>query len=246
MKLFLSAACIVGSVKGCLKMKITKVKLYVHDVQKMEQFYVDLLGFALLERTADHFTIAVGESRMIFEKIYSYIPKQYHFALNIPSNLFQQAKIWTKEHVGLLDSEGQDEVYFEFLKAYSCYFYDPEGNIVEFIARQEINSKHDAANFSVEQVLHIGEINLTTDGILAIAEQLKKYAIKPIANKEIQLDGLNFLGNYEDGANILLGPSKRLWYFSDKKAVISPICIELNEALQLNMDEKGQLTLVQL
>jgi len=246
MKLFLSAACIVESVKGCLKMKITKVKLYVHDVQKMEQFYVDLLGFSLLERTADHFTIAVGESRITFEKIYSYIPKQYHFALNIPSNLFQQAKIWAKEHVGLLDSEGQDEVYFEFLKAYSCYFYDPEGNIVEFIARQEINSKHDAAYFSTEQVLHIGEINLTTDDILAIAEQLKKYAIKPIANKKIQLEGLNFLGNYEDGANILLGPSERLWYFSDKKAVISPICIELDEALQLNMDEKGQLTLVQL
>lgn len=246
MKPFLSATCIVGSVKGCLKMKITKVKLYVHDVQKMQQFYVDLLGFALLERTADHFTIAMGESRMTFEKLSSKIPKQYHFALNIPSNLFQQAKIWAKEHVGLLDSEGQDEVYFEFLKAYSCYFYDPEGNIVEFIARQEINPKHAEVNFSVEQVLHIGEINLTSDNIQTIAEKLTKFTIKPIANKEIQLDGLNFLGNYEDGANILLGPSERLWYFSDKKAVISPICIEIDEALQLNMDEKGKLTLIQL
>lgn len=62
MKPFLSATCIVGSVKGCLKMKITKVKLYVHDVQKMQQFYVVLLGFALLERTADHFTIAMGKA----------------------------------------------------------------------------------------------------------------------------------------------------------------------------------------
>lgn len=246
MKPFLSAACIVGGVKGCLKMKITKVKLYVHDMQKMEQFYVELLGFTLLERTADYFTIVVGESRMTFEKIPSKMPKQYHFALNIPSNLFQQAKIWANEHVGLLDSEGQDEVYFEFLKAYACYFYDPEGNIVELIARQEINPKHAEVNFSVEQVLHIGEINLTSDDIQTIAEKLKKYAINPIANKEIQLDSLNFLGNYEDGANILLGPSGRLWYFSDKKAVISPISIEIDEALQLNMDEEGQLTLLQL
>ena len=29
---------------------------------KMQQFYVDLLGFALLERTADHFTIAMGKA----------------------------------------------------------------------------------------------------------------------------------------------------------------------------------------
>ncbi|WP_269897554.1 VOC family protein [Lysinibacillus sp. JK80] len=32
-------------------MKITKVKLYVHDMQKMEQFYVDLLGFTLLKNS---------------------------------------------------------------------------------------------------------------------------------------------------------------------------------------------------
>ena len=107
-------------------------------------------------------------------------------------------------------------------------------------------SKHAEVNFSVEQVLHIGEINLTSDDIQTIAKKLKKYAINPIANKEIQLDGLNFLGNYEDGANILLGPSGRLWYFSDKKAVISPISIEIDEALQLNMDEEGQLKLLQL
>ncbi|WP_155591669.1 VOC family protein [Lysinibacillus cavernae] len=227
-------------------MQITKAKLFIHDMKEMQEFYCNQLGFTLLEKTDDYFTIAVGESAMTFERVPSSINKQYHFALNIPSNLFQQAKIWAKERVGLLESEGQDEVYFEFLKAYSCYFYDPEGNILELIARQEVNQQHHhTAIFSIEHVLHIGEINLTTDEISTVAKQLNEYAIKPIENKELQPDALNFLGNYEDGANILLGPSKRLWYFSDKKAIISPICIEIDEVLQIIMDEKGQLTIVQ-
>jgi len=223
-------------------MKITKVKLFVHDVQKMQQFYCEQLGFALVKGAEDYFTIAVGESEMTFEKISSRIQKQYHFALNIPSNLFQQAKLWAKERVSLLFSEGQDEVYFQFLKAYSCYFYDPEGNIVEFISRQEVNEKYHTTIFSIEHVLHIAEINLTTDDIPAVAKKLNEYGIKPINSNDIQQDTLNFLGNYEDGANILVGPSDRLWYFSDKKARISPICIEINETFQLIMNEKGHLT----
>ncbi|MCR8853056.1 VOC family protein [Lysinibacillus fusiformis] len=223
-------------------MKITRVKLVVHDVQKMQHFYCEQMGFALVKGTEDYFTIAVGESEMTFEKVSSHIQKQYHFALNIPCNLFQQAKDWANERVGLLFSEGQDEVYFQFLKAYSCYFYDPEGNIVEFISRQEVNQKLHTTTFSIDQVLHVGEINLTTDDILAVARELNEYGIKPINNNNIQQESLNFLGNYEDGANILVGPSDRPWYFSDKIAQVSPICIEINGTLQLIMDEKGHLT----
>ncbi|MEK5432378.1 VOC family protein [Lysinibacillus sp. FSL R7-0073] len=223
-------------------MKITRVKLVVHDVQKMQHFYCEQMGFVLVKGTEDYFTIAVGESEMTFEKVSSHIQKQYHFALNIPCNLFQQAKDWANERVGLLFSEGQDEVYFQFLKAYSCYFYDPEGNIVEFISRQEVNQKLHTTTFSIDQVLHVGEINLTTDDILAVARELNEYGIKPINNNNIQQESLNFLGNYEDGANILVGPSDRPWYFSDKIAQVSPICIEINGSLQLIMDEKGHLT----
>lgn len=41
-------------------MKITRVKLVIHDVQKMQQFYCEQMGFALVKGTEDYFTIAVG------------------------------------------------------------------------------------------------------------------------------------------------------------------------------------------
>jgi len=227
-------------------MKITKVKLYAYDVHKMKEFYCNHLGFALITNT-DHFVdIAVGESIITFEKIPSYVKKQYHFALNIPCNLFQQGKIWVKDRAELLFSEGQDEVYYDRLKAHSCYFYDPEGNIIELISRQEVNQKQDADSFSPEHVLNIGEMNLTSDAIDSVANSLKEYGITPMNNNEIRSNALTFMGNYEDGANLLLGPSERIWYFSDKKAIVSPIKIEINKNLQLCMTENGDFTISQL
>ncbi|MFJ7732681.1 VOC family protein [Lysinibacillus sp. NPDC097231] len=227
-------------------MKITKVKLYAYDLHKMKEFYSDHLGFTLIKNTDNYFEIAVGESIITFEKIPAFVNKQYHFALNIPCNLFQQAKSWVKEHTEILCSDGQDEVYFEILMAHSCYFYDAEENIIEFISRQEVNQKQDAEYFSPEHVLSIGEMNLTTDTIYSVANSLKEYGITPMKNSEISVDGLTFIGNYEDGANLLLGPSKRIWYFSDKKAIVSPIMIEIDKHLQLNMNEMGDFTVTQL
>ncbi|MGE7114596.1 VOC family protein [Lysinibacillus sp. NPDC047702] len=227
-------------------MKITRVKLYAYDLHKMKEFYSTQLGFSLIKNTDDYFSVAVGESTITFEKVHASVQKQYHFALNIPCNLFQQAKGWVKEHAEILFSAEEDEVYFATLKAFSCYFYDPEENIIELIARQEVNSKIDSLSFSTEHVLNIGEMNITTDTIYLVANKLKEYGIIPMNNNEIRVDSLTFMGNYEDGANLLLGPSERIWYFSNKKAIVSPMEIEINKQQLLHMNEKAEFTITRL
>lgn len=226
-------------------MQISKVKLYAHDVHKMKDFYCGTLGFTLLEEEEHFFEMAAGESVIRFECIDSSVEKQYHFAFNIPSNLFQQAKNWAQSRVGILSEEEQDEVYFKALDAYSCYFYDPEDNVVEFIARQRINPKVNTDIFSIDHVLNMGEINLTTDAILSVADCLKDYGITPLKDEEIRTDALTFMGNEEDGVHLLIGPSERIWYFSTKKAMVSPIAIEVNHQLQLCINGNGDFTIFQ-
>lgn len=104
-------------------MKITRIRLYAYDLHKMKDYYSTKLGFTFIKNTDAYFTVAVGESEITFEKIPVFVQKQYHFALNIPYNLFQQAKGWVKEHAEILFSAEEDEVYFDTLKAFSCYFY---------------------------------------------------------------------------------------------------------------------------
>lgn len=101
-------------------------------------------------------------------------------------------------------------------------------------------------SFSSEHVLSIGEMNITTDTIHLVANTLKEYGIIPMNNNEIRADSLTFMGSYEDGANLLLGPSERVWYFSNKKAIVSPMEIEINNQLQLRMNEKAEFTITRL
>ncbi|MFJ5765964.1 VOC family protein [Lysinibacillus sp. NPDC093210] len=226
-------------------MKISKMKLYAHDLHKMKAFYCDILGFELLEEAEHFFEIAAGESVIQFETLDASVAKQYHFALNIPSNLFQQAKKWAQARVDLLRLDEQDEVYFKTLDANSCYFYDPEDNVIEFIARHGINPSVNTDAFSIKHVLNIAEINLTTDAIHAVADRLKEYGITPLKGEEIRTDALTFMGNYEDGVHLLIGPSERIWYFSTKKAIVSPINIIVNNYLHLYISVKGDFAISQ-
>lgn len=221
-------------------MKINKVNLTVHDLESMETFYCTNLGFKMIRKSSSGFEINIGDSILAFELALPGEQKQYHFAFNIPSNLFKEAKEWIRLHTTLLKDQGQDEVYFESINADSLYFYDPEENVVELIARHAVNPKVHSAQFTADTILNIGEINLTTDDLLNVGEKLKTLGI-PVRNHEM-LDeaSLNFMGESDGDAYILLGPAKRNWYFSTKDAVVSRIKIEVNEQLQFLVDENGQ------
>ncbi|MFS0671453.1 VOC family protein [Peribacillus frigoritolerans] len=95
-------------------MIINKVTLYGHAWNEMRNFYVDVLGFELLSQTDDAFEIKAGESVLEIKK-YHYKDKPfYHFAMNIPTNLFTSAKAWAKSQVELTREEDDDEVYSAF------------------------------------------------------------------------------------------------------------------------------------
>lgn len=93
-------------------LNINKVTLYSHAWNEMRNFYVDVLGFELLSQTVDGFEIKAGESVLEIEKKHHKEKPFYHFAMNIPTNLFASAKAWAKSKVELTREEDDDEVYF--------------------------------------------------------------------------------------------------------------------------------------
>ncbi|CAM5443899.1 hypothetical protein LSPH24S_04387 [Lysinibacillus sphaericus] len=65
------------------------------------------------------------------------------------------------------------------------------------IARQQINPSVNADTFSIQHILNIAEINLTTDAIADVVDRLKEYDITPLKGEDIRPDALTFMGNYE-------------------------------------------------
>ncbi|MFE4812410.1 VOC family protein [Peribacillus simplex] len=224
-------------------MIINKVTLYSHAWEEMRNFYVDVLGFELLSQTDDVFEIKAGESVLEIKRYHHKEKPFYHFALNIPTNLFTSAKAWAKSKVELTIEDDYDEVYFSHLDAHAFYFTDPSGNIVEFISRYSVSPKSEDNYFSAQNVLCISEINITTDEVRALGNQLISNGV-PIRNGEsISESGLNFMGEYEAGSFLLLGPRKRRWIFSDKESEIFPLSIVINQQLDISMDGKGVMEL---
>jgi catechol-2,3-dioxygenase len=212
-------------------LKINKIDLYIHNFNETIMFYKETLSFTCLSKNEYSATFQIGNSQLVLHKEQdeSYF---YHFAFNIPSNMFQKAKSWLAEKVSFLTEDGKDQVHFnQRTQAYACYFEDPSGNIVEFIARTETSSASFDAEFSSKHVLSISEINLSTDHVTDYAHKMRKMGIHVRDESPLSLTSLNFMGEYEDGAFILLGPLNRRWFFSSKLSIYSPIIIHTDRGV---------------
>jgi catechol 2,3-dioxygenase-like lactoylglutathione lyase family enzyme len=223
-------------------MLINKVTLYSQNLDEMKDFYVNQLGFNLLDSNENSFEIIVGDSVLEIKKYHLEEKPFYHFAINIPSNLFKEAKEWAKTRATLIKEEGEDEVYFSFLNADSFYFLDPSANIVEFISRYSVSPKCEENTFSAQKALNISEINITTNDVISVGNQLIDFGIPERDGDSIEGEGLNFMGENEDGAYLLLGPRKRRWFFSDKESEIFPLTIQIDNYKNIVLDEKGKIT----
>lgn len=210
-----------------------KVTLYTNQLEDMKGFYEYQLGFRIVEEDEISFTLSIGESQLVFRE--SERAAVYHFALNIPGNQFTLAKWWAGERVTLNRQEGMDEVFYANFDADAFYFQDPAGNVVEFIARRSVDRM---GNFTVDSLLDISEVSITTPDVEEVGEAIESMDIPVRGNKGIDPKSLNFLGSGH--TYIILVAPKRTWYFSKQKSETHPLSIELSDGRQIDITEEGR------
>lgn len=141
-------------------MKITEIHLQTSKLDELKLFYGDLLNFKVEFTSPDNIILHTGQTRIVFKHADINDPF-YHFAFTIPSNKINEAYNWLKQRVELLWIPDYNSFIADFINwnAQSVYFKDPAGNIVEFIARFDLQD-HESANFSAEQIRSVSEIGL--------------------------------------------------------------------------------------
>lgn len=157
-------------------MKINELKLYSNHLKEQKEFYVNLFELDLVKESESSFTVKVGESLLSFIK--SDHNPYYHIAINIPANQIFESHNWLRDKSDILPYENKEIVDFPNWNAKSIYFYDADKNIIEFIARRNlnINSYH---SFSGKSLLHISEIGLPTNDVPKVFKKLNKdYALE--------------------------------------------------------------------
>ncbi len=145
-------------------MKMFELRLKIGDVQQARSFYHDVLKLPILEETAELLVLQAGSTRLAFEHEAGWAQK-YHFAFDVPENQIEQAAAWISRRAKLATLNGTTIfTSSDRWNAHMVYFYDPAGNILEFIARHN-QPNANSEPFSERSILSISEIGLATQNV---------------------------------------------------------------------------------
>ena len=119
-----------------------EVSIRVTDLDKMRKFYEEVIGLEVIGQEDEYvfFKVAEGygghtQNLALFEASNTLNPQEstlHHIALNVALEDFESEKM-RFESLGLK----VDATVHEWLHVRSMYFYDPEGNHLEFVAYDE-------------------------------------------------------------------------------------------------------------
>jgi catechol-2,3-dioxygenase len=150
---------------------ITRLELPNRDLKAQKDFYANILELPV-KSTSSGLEVRAGKTDILFTQARPDFEGAYHFAFNIPENQFHTSKEWLSKRTPLLfDKSGKDEFPSEGWNSHSLYFKDAAGNVLEFIARHNLNDAVDTP-FDSRQILQVSEIGLPSEDVVGLANEL--------------------------------------------------------------------------
>jgi catechol-2,3-dioxygenase len=198
-------------------MEILELRLQTAALAAQRMFYAEVLGLPVLEETATSSAFQAGSTRLVFEQTSEGEPR-YHIAFNISRDKMARAQEWLATRASLLERDGQAVFDFRSWDALSVYFFDPAGNVVEFIARQAV-PKTTAGPFGPADLLNVSEIGLPVDDVPARAADL--IAMLGIEPYKDQSETFAPLGD-EHGLLIVVKIG-RAWFPTETTSIAAPL-----------------------
>ncbi len=206
-------------------MLIRSVTLLTAHPEELLKFYSTVLELPIDEVRQDSFTVQVGQSSLTFEReAASGVEPFYHYAIDISSNKITEAIEWLGfKGVNLNELPTASTLYYsESWDATSLYFYDPAGNIVEFIARHGLDYAA-AGAFRSTDMLRISEIGLVVPDVPSARDVLHA-TFSLDAYKEYN-DKFTAVGDAH--GLFILSEHKRIWLGSNRPAEIYKTAVEI-------------------
>jgi hypothetical protein len=203
-------------------MRIQELILETADPAGLRKFYEETLGLPVADNN-EGIEITTGSSRLVFKKAGQGQPF-YHFAFTIPANRILEAREWLQDKVKLIWIGDYKSEIADFVNwhAKSVYFFDTAGNIVELIARFDLDNAT-GEPFSSRQILSISEAGLVFEENeldKRADDLLQQYGLSYF-DKQLPLPQFRAIGN-DEGLFIIV-TANRNWYPTDRPSGIFPM-----------------------
>ena len=198
---------------------IAEMRRFSAKIDELQRFYGQDLGLPV-DRSGDELTIEAGATQLIFDAVTDSDDEPfYHFAFNIPENNLQSARMWQAERSALIQRDGRDIIHFRHWNAHSVFFNDPAGNIVEYIARHDLDNAIEG-EFTQDDILYASEIGLVVDDVAQTVSD-----VRTALGMGVYRDNSAFFASLGDEhALLILVKRNRLWTpDKNRAAVVHPL-----------------------
>lgn len=210
-------------------------------LDELKQFYTSVIGLSLISAQSDRFIVRAGETTISFTKTTEpNSPPFYHFAFNIPENKILKAREWQLKRTALSATPSQlvDERYpkdirhFQHWNAHSVFFWDPAGNLVEYIARHDLKNSAEG-DFSSKDILCASEIAFIVNDADAIADEIKT----ALHLEQYRNGDANFRAIGDENGLLLVIRKGRIW---ESHTPISKTPGIIKTAVTIHADKKNR------
>jgi catechol 2,3-dioxygenase-like lactoylglutathione lyase family enzyme len=212
-------------------MTILRVELLSDNLDSTAEFYTNILGIEVSEKTEDSVSFNIGQSVLSFKRSINQQPV-YHFAFNIPNNTLDEALFWVSSKTQVIPiKENENIADFTAWNAKAIYFYDNNGNVLEFIARFDL-SNETSEPFTASVITGISEIAVVTEDVPKYTERLSKLTGVQPYDKQPLHDNFAALG--DANGLFIISQEGRNWFPTDKpcKKFYSKIKIGSGETIR--------------
>lgn len=175
-------------------MEILNVKLLSNDIPATKIFYRNILGLKIIKEDSSSVSFLAGVTTLTFLHNAGTKPV-YHFAFNIPHNQLVAVLAYLQKSVEIMPVADKGDLIADFKNwnAKSIYFNDNNGNILECIARFDLDNEQQEFNLH-SFILNISEIGFVVENVPETQHMLHQTGI-PLYNRGPQGAHFSVLGD---------------------------------------------------
>ncbi|KAA2245011.1 hypothetical protein F0L74_03360 [Chitinophaga agrisoli] len=207
-------------------MRAKEVHLLCNNAARQKAFYTAQLGLPLINQDETSFSIQAGHTLLSFAQTGEIKDTPYHIAFNIkPAVLPAIVPFLTAQHIPIILKDGLPVVDFPNWNAKSVYFYDAEQNILEFIARYNLDHHTTDGHFNSRHVLSVSEIGIPVDDTTAFIRELQSHSSIPVWKDY----GEQFKAVGDEEGLLIVVTKGRHWYPTEHANSVLPIKVIMEQ-----------------